>query len=100
MRQGRPWFQFSEEAGDVMLDKCVAWGSCGTAVPIYTSSVMPSDVGMITRIDLNANFNGFDCKSYNDTASVMRCSNRPNDLIYRYEGNTTNYDAGFCGTKM
>ena len=100
VRQGRPWFRFSEGAGDVMLDRCVAWGSCGTAVPIYTSSVMPSDVGMITTINLLGNFNGFDCKSYNDTASVMRCSNRPNDLIYRYEGNTTYYYVGFCGMKI
>ena len=100
VRQGRPWFRFTEGAGDVMLDRCVAWGSCGTAVPIYTSSVMPSDIGVITRIELYGNLNSVDCDSYNDTASVMRCSNQPNDLIYRYEGNTTYYYAGFCGMKI
>lgn len=96
LQQANPWFRFADGAGDVMLNECVPWQSCGTALPIYTPSAMPSEVGVIKSIRLYAAHTS--CGNlYADQGSVMRCSNEPNDFVYRYEGKQMGMSIGFCG---
>ena len=72
--QGRPWFRFRGLAGSMMLDRCVNWGSCGAGVGLYSKSLLPSEVGVITSITLNGANQQGDCQYVTDRASVIRCS--------------------------
>lgn len=97
--EGRPWFRFSGSAGNKMFNKCAPYGSCGAAIPLYSKSAMPTQVGAITSIVINGANQAGDCKFSTDTASVILCSQSPNDYVYRYDGDKTYDGYGFCGMK-
>ena len=71
--------------------------SCGTGVNLFSNSTMPVDVGVITSIDLYGADYKRNCQYAIDRASVLRCSDRPHDFVYRYDGNDRRPDIGFCG---
>ena len=98
---GRPWFRFTGAAGNRLLDHCVrsadATGlSCGTGAAIWSDAPMPTEVGVITAFDAFDSYNG-NCKYYTNKCSVMRCSDQPHDLIYRYDDSDSICYRGFCG---
>ena len=98
MKEGRPWFRFTAAAGNKMLDRCVPKYSCGTAMPYFSNSTMPSALGVPTVIDVYAPVrpNG-PCDEYQDKVRVMRCSLGSGDFIFQYVGNETFFSYGFCG---
>ena len=81
-----------------MLNKCIPWYSCGTQVPYWTDIVPSDKVGVIvtgTTYGVVVSH----CKYHKRPLQVMRCSDRPDDLIYRYIG-VSSYPTctqGFCG---
>jgi len=93
--QGNPWFRFSGAAGSHLLDHCIPDYRCGTHVTLWSNATMPTDIGVATTIPLYASHvSKCDYSSY--TCSVMRCSDKPHDLIYRWAGHSICY-YGFCG---
>ena len=97
INQGRLWFRFSGQAGVQLLNRCIQCHSCGCSVNLFTNGTMPTDVGIITPIDLYGADCGGNCQFAIDRGSVMRCSDRSNDFVYRYDGNDRRTDIGFCG---
>lgn len=96
-KEGRPWFRFSGEAGNALLNRCIKSRSCGTSVNFFSNSTMPTLLGVITPIELyGANDKG-NCQYMTDRASVIRCSKTTRDFIYRYDGDDMHTDVGFCG---
>ena len=95
--QGRPWFRFRGQAGVQLLNRCVLWKSCGTAVNLFSNSTMPAQVGVVTHMNLYGASQTGNCQHAVDRGSVMRCSDKPHDYVYRYDGNNRGYATGFCG---
>lgn len=97
--QGRPWFRFSGAAGNRLLDHCIdskhAQGSCGTHRAIWSDAPVPHQVGVVTTIQVFGSYNG--CKAWTQPCSVVRCSNKPHDFVYRYDGDAGDCHNGFCG---
>ena len=93
---GRPWFRFSGNAGNKLLDHCVPIWSCGTYVTMWSNSTMPDKVGVVTPITVYGNLGR--CTNYPKKSSVMRCSSRANDYVYRYDDND-HCSLGFCGMR-
>ena len=52
-----------------------------------TNSTMPTNVGIITLINLYGANQAGNCQYAIDRGSVMRCSDKPHDFVYRYDGN-------------
>ena len=94
---GRPWFRFTGNAGNKLLDHCVPVYSCGTAVTMWSNSTMPDKVGVVTPITVYRN-DGVSCTAYTKKSSVMRCSDRANDYVYRYDDDNFCI-IGFCGMR-
>ena len=99
---GRPWFRFTGAAGNRLLDHCVSstaegW-SCGTGGAIWSDATMPTEVGVVTNFTAFRSDNASPyCKYRTLQCSVMRCSDQPHDLIYRYDDASTDCYVGFCG---
>ena len=93
---GRPWFRFSESAGNRLLNKCVPFGSCGTAAALWSDDRMPSQLAVITPINAYMEFNK-NCRHKSLKASVLKCSSVPNDYIYRYDDWMEACSYAFCG---
>jgi len=97
---GKPWFRFSGAAGNRLLDHCVATSNCGTYVPIWSDDTMPDQIGLVTSIQAYTSFWG-DCKDPDDTddidCQVIRCSDEPNDYVYRLADDYNVCPYGFCG---
>ena len=94
---GRPWFRFTGNAGNKLLDHCVPTWSCGTASTMWSNSTMPDKVGVVTPITVYRN-DGVSCTNYTKNSSVMRCSDRANDYVYRYDDDNFCI-IGFCGMR-
>ncbi|KAF6029059.1 hypothetical protein EB796_012639 [Bugula neritina] len=100
VRDGRPWFRFVGEAGNRLLDTCPPVYSCGTYGGIWTDQPMPTRVGVVTTVFVYASRDGrgkgYTCKQSIWNISVMRCSDSPHDLIYRYDNDYKGCNFGFC----
>ena len=89
-----------------MLDTCPAAKSCGTEYAYWTDAVADPTVGVAVKSRMyvkNLSKSG-GCKSLTFGLSIMRCSDRPDDLIY-YSHFVDEWSAaisdpcsgGFCG---
>ena len=95
--QGRPWFRFAGDAGNRLTDTCPPRFSCGSIVALWSDDAMPTVIGVNKTITVNGLFNG-NCKHYDpQPVRVMKCSDKPYDLVYKYAGNWW-CNVGFCGT--
>ena len=95
--QGRPWFRFSGAAGNMMLDTCPPDYSCGTDGGMWSDSVMPSDVGVISNITAYISW-ASNCQQFTTAVYTMRCSTSiPNDFIYKYTDSFESCYFSFCG---
>ena len=95
--QGRPWFRFAGDAGNRLMDTCPPRFSCGSIVALWSDDAMPTVIGVNKTITVNGLFNG-NCKHYDpQPVRVMKCSDKPYDLVYKYAGNWW-CNVGFCGT--
>ena len=95
--EGRPWFRFSGEAGNRLLDSCrllPEW-SCGTHLGMWSNAAMPITTGESREIEAYAAY-GSNCKVNTKKLRVMRCSESQYDYIYKYLGNES-CNFGFCG---
>lgn len=92
---GRPWFRFAGEAGERLLNTCPPQSSCGTAFPLWSNSVMPSQIGIATDIQLYASYSG-SCAEWTYKATVIKCSDSQHDFVYRYDSPDRTC-SGFCG---
>lgn len=94
---GRPWFRFSGEAGNRLMNKCVPQLSCGTNLALWSDDPMPTQVGVITQVNAYSQFRD-NCRypGYIKRISVVRCSTSNNDYVYRYDGDDFCF-TGFCG---
>ena len=97
IKAGRPWFRFTGNAGNKLLDHCVPATSCGTVFSLWSNSTMPDEIGVVTPIAVFGN-NGFSCTGSTVKSSVMRCSNRAHDYVYKYDDSGV-CDYGFCGMR-
>lgn len=100
-KAGRPWFRFTGAAGNRLLNHCVPAMSCGTDLSLWSNDKMPSMVGVVTQFKVFAIWEG-QCKYETLKSSVLRCSDRKNDYIYRWEINSEKKhgcDYGFCGMR-
>ena len=96
MRQdGRPWFRFSEDAGDQLLNYCPPSTSCGTYISVWSDASMPDKIGMEKAFSAFGSWNDA-CKSMSIPMKVLRCSARHSDFVYRFEGSMGCY-VSFCG---
>ena len=87
------------EAGNRLLDHCVPYDSCGTNFPLWSDDRMPTSVGVPMTFKVYSSV-ADDCRHEAFAASVIRCSNKPADFVYRWEVNTKDkFDCfyGFCG---
>ena len=97
IEQGRPWFRFSGEAGNRLLDSCRSlptW-SCGTYLGMWSNAAMPITTGESREIDVYAGYSG-SCKSHTFRLKVMKCSESQHDYIHKYLSNVY-CSLGFCG---
>lgn len=95
VESGRPWFRFTGSAGTHILDKCVPKSSCGTYAAMWSNASMPSVIGKVVSI-LAYGSGSQGCKGRTLKVSVMRCSDDPHDIVYRYDDvSASKY--GFCG---
>ena len=79
----KEWFRFSGAAGSRMLNTCPAHKSCGTYAPYWTDEKMPVKVG--ESLDVKVYYTSQDkCRAGYKALSVIRCSEKPNDLIHKY----------------
>ena len=96
---GRPWFRFTGAAGNRLLDHCVnstsGARSCGTVDATWSDAPMPTSIGVIKKFNATQSYGG-KCHYSQFECSAMRCSDRPHDMIYRYDGPGSG-DDGFCG---
>lgn len=83
--QNSPWFRFTGEAGNRLLNSCPPKDSCGTARRIWSSSPMPAVVGQIAHIKVYAtSATSTNCAWKTLSVDVVRCSTEPNSFIYKY----------------
>ena len=69
----------------------------GVHLEMMSKLFQGSKVGVIMPIDLYGADSGGNCQYAVDRGSVMRCSDKPHDYVYRYDGNDKRYALGFCG---
>ena len=69
-----------------MLDSCPVERSCGAGAPAWTDDKMHQRVGERLEIKFYWNYNN-NCR-YSDDMFVIRCSDQPNDFIYKQNGDT------------
>ena len=101
---GRPWFRFTGAAGSRLLDHCIysdnsARSSCGTHLAMWSNEKMPTDIGISHSFNVYSSYDG-NCKRDILQCSVMRCSSRQHDFIYKWElnpGKSYGCSYGFCG---
>lgn len=99
---GRPWFRFSGQAGNVMSNKCPPNFSCGAVIGLWTDEPMPQQVGVVSSIRVYGSYLRF-CKSAlwgSKRVSVLRCSSAPEDVVYRYDDVSADCYFGFCGMHL
>ncbi|XP_067940137.1 uromodulin-like [Watersipora subatra] len=84
-RKDLQWFRFRGEAGSRMLDSAPKYESCGSLWPYWTDAEMPTDVGVVKRVEAFGVQDQFP-KAYSSQIEVMRCSEAKNDFIYRHTG--------------
>lgn len=92
---GRPWFRFASGAGNSFLNRCIGPNSCGTHAPIWSDDKTPKAVGLSTPYRLYGPLGG-NCRLFTFKASIMKCSDKVSDFIYRYE-DIEYCPFGFCG---
>lgn len=106
----KAWFRFTGAAGNRMLNSCPKKYSCGTVFPYWTDEKMPSTVGVETTVKayivdeettrgwlFGRSTTTTICKSSTRELRVMRCSDKPNDLIYKASMFANDCSEGFCG---
>lgn len=96
---GNPWFRFTGEAGNKLLNFCVDFDSCGTNFPLWSDDPMPIEIGVVTRFQVYSSVAG-ECRHESFNSSVVRCSDSPTDFVYRWEKNVHHKFYcfyGFCG---
>lgn len=103
MHGGRPWFRFSEHAGNRLLDHCVPVNSCGTTIALWSDDPMPVRAGVVKNIHAYGSqgpclYDDRDacCRKSRMPLTVMRCSDQPNDFIYRHVS-MGHCHYGYCG---
>ena len=96
-QQGRPWFRFTSGAGNRLVDRCISPNSCGTHGPIWSDDTTPKLVGVVTPYRMYGS-TGSNCKLFTFRASIIKCSDRVLDFVYRYE-DIEYCPFGFCGMK-
>lgn len=89
------WFRFSVDGGNQMLNKCPPSFSCGTRHAYYIDSVMPDVVGQEIQTTAYGSHGG--CRRSSRRVSVMRCSSKQGDFIYRHDTRTRPCNGAFCG---
>ena len=94
-KNGRPWFRFSEDAGDQLRNYCPPSNSCGTRISVWSDASMPDEIGMDMAFSAFGSWNDA-CKSMSIPMKVLRCSARHSDFVYRFEGSMGCY-VSFCG---
>ena len=95
--QRRPWFRFTKGAGNMLIDHCITWNACGTSVPLFSNSSMPAEIGIVQSIEIYGPDHQQNCAYFQDKGSIIRCSAKSHDYIYKYDGNNMATDIGFCG---
>ena len=73
------WFRISGDGGSRILNKCAPELSCGTRAPMWTNGSIPNKVG--ERVETE--FYWTCSASESAQLSVVRCSDHPNDLVYK-----------------
>ena len=94
--QGRPWFRFSGAAGNMMLDTCPPSFSCGTHGGMWTNDAMPTNIGVQKSINAYGSYSS-NCKYATRLISVVRCSSKAGDFVYKYTDTNTSCSYSFCG---
>lgn len=98
-RMGRPWFRFSGDAGNRILNNCAPSYSCGSVATYWSDYEMPAEVGIIKPIKFHTSYTDRGrhyCHSYSPPGKVMRCSQTADDFIYTYDVNIGEC-VSFCG---
>ena len=57
---------------------------------------MPTEIGVVTKFNAFGSYSG-NCKRATLKCSVMRCSDKQYDFIYRYDDSNSGCSDGFCG---
>ena len=93
---GRPWFRFSGQAGNHLLDHCIPGYRCGTKATLWSNASMPTAIGVVTTIPLYASWDA-NCFYKTFSCSVVRCSENQHDFVYRWSHSFNGCHYGFCG---
>ena len=85
--------------GTHMLDTCPPSNSCGAVDPLWTNDVMPTRVGVVTKIIAYISFGLDDCMGLARDLKAIRCSLRTeHDFVYKYTGfYASQCKQAFCG---
>lgn len=76
-----------------MLNRCPKEKSCGTRYPVWTDATAPTEVSVVTAATAYKVYYG-DCKHELYPIEIMRCSEIPNDIVYKQ----VKYDSSRCVT--
>ena len=87
------WFRISGDGGSRILNKCAPRYSCGTNYPMWTNGAIPDTVG--ERVESRFYWSCSTSVPTSAGLSVVRCSDHPNDLVYKQHYHK---DRAFSGT--
>lgn len=93
---GRPWFRFEGLAGNQLLNKCPRVYECGSHAQFWSSDLVAPQTGVISDYQFLGSLDG-NCTAFAQPGRAMRCSEKPNDVIYKYMGEGTALLDAFCG---
>ena len=92
------WFRFTGKAGTRMLNTCPEPYSCGTRIPMWSDAPMPTKVGQPELVKCFERRPAEGCRSSSNRMLVMRCSERPDDFIYKSDFLLSDpCNIAFCG---
>ena len=90
------WFRFSASGGTHLLESCPPDYSCGSQIGFWSDEAKPKlETGHFTKVKVYGSWVR-ECKQYEIDLTVGKCSERPNDYIYQYNGDSMCGDS-FCG---
>ena len=90
------WFRFSGSGGTHLLESCLPDYSCGSQIGFWSDEAKPKlETGNFTKVKVYGSWTG-GCKEYKIDLTVGRCSERPDDYIYQYNGGSI-CGGSFCG---
>ena len=95
LNAGYPWFRFSQDAGNKLMDWCVPAFSCGTIGGMWSDSTMPSKIGVSTEIKFHiADYSS--CSTLLEVGLSRKFSENENDFIYKYGTETVTPGTRHC----